>query len=182
MKETDPARPRQTLSLPGCLPAARTSIWTQTERNTLLFDGMATHVVDQSGAVTIERLVTTYQTNSLGVSDVAFLDVTTLRTLAALRFDRRSAVALAFPQHKLMADGAEIPPGQAIVTPLTMRAHGLAQFERWQQNGWVEDFEQFADEYIVIRDPDDVNRLTEQMSPNLVNQFRGLSGQFQFLL
>lgn len=180
--EPDPARPRQTLSLPGCLPAKRTSIWKQSERNTHLFDGISTHVVDQSGAVTIERLITTYQTNSLNVPDASFLDVTTLRTLAAIRFDRRSAIALSFPRHKLMDDGQALPPGQPIATPNGIKAHGLAQFERWQASGWVENFDQFKDEYIVIRDPGDVNRIQEQMSPDLMNQFRGLSGQIQYLL
>ncbi len=183
-KEPDPARPRQTLPLPGILPAERVKRWTQTLNNSLLFDGMSTHVIDPSGAVTIERLISTFQVNSLGVPDVSFLNVTTLRTLAAIRFDRRSAIALSFPRHKLADDGARIPPGQPIVTPSTIKAHGLAQFERWIDNGWVESasLDQFKDEYIVIRDPADVDRIQEQMGPNLMNQFRGLSGQIQFLL
>lgn len=181
-KEPDPARPRQTLPLPGLLPATKTSIWTQSQRNTLLFDGIATHVVDQSGKITIERLVTTYQTNAQGVPDTAFLDVTTLRSLAAIRFSRRSSISLNFPRHKLMDDTADIPQGQPIVTPKTIRAHGLAQFQQWQAAGWVEDFEQFADEYIVFIDQADPNRIVEQMGPNLMNQFRGLSSQIQYLL
>ncbi len=181
-KEPDPARPRQTLALPGVLPAAKTSIWTQAQRNTLLFDGIATHIVDQGGNVTIERLITTYQTNTAGVPDVSFLDVTTLRSLAAIRFDRRSAISLSFPRHKLMDDGDDIPAGQPVVTPNTIRAHGIAQFQRWQAAGWVEGFEQFVAEYIVFRDQADVNRIVEQMGPNLMNQFRGLSSQIQYLL
>lgn len=180
--EPDPARPRQTLPLPGLLPAAKTSIWTQAQRNTLLFDGIATHRVDQSGNITVERFVTTYQTNAQGVPDTAFLDVTTLRSLAAIRFDRSSAISLSFPRHKLMDDGDDIPVGQPIVTPNTIRAHGIAQFQRWQAAGWVEDFEQFVDEYIVFIDQADPNRIVEQMGPNLMNQFRGLSSQIQFLL
>ena len=180
--EPDPARPRQTLALPGCLPASRTLRWKQSERNTHLYDGVSTHVVDPSGAVTIERLITTYQTNTLGIPDPSFLNITTMRTLAAIRFDRRSAISLSFPRHKLMDDGQDLPPGQPVVTPNTIRAHGLAQFQRWQANGWVENFEQFKDEYIVLRDPTDVDRVQEQMSPDLMNQFRGLSGQIQFLL
>ena len=182
--EPDPARPRQTLVLPGILPAERTKRWTQSQNNSLLFDGMSTHVIDPSGVVTIERLITTFQVNSQNVPDVSFLNVTTMRTLAAIRFDRRSAISLSFPRHKLADDGARIPPGQPIVTPTTIKAHGLAQFERWIDNGWVESaaLEQFKNEYIVIRDPADVDRIQEQMGPNLMNQFRGLSGQLQFLL
>lgn len=181
-REPDPARPRQTLPLPGLLPAQKTSIWTQSQRNTLLFDGISTHIVDSGGNIFIERLITTFQTNTAGVQDVSYLDVTTLRTLAAIRFSRRSGISTSFPRHKLMDDGDDIPAGQPIATPNTIKAHGLAQFKQWQAAGWVEDFEQFADEYIVFRDQADVNRIVEQMGPNLMNQFRGLSGQIQFLL
>lgn len=180
--ETDPARPRQTLSLPGLLPAKPAELWEDDDRNTLLYSGVATHVVDDGGNVTIERLVTTYQKNSLSVPDPSFLDIETLRTLSFIRYDRRAGISLSFPRHKLTDDETVIAPGQPIVSPSTIRAHGLRQFQRWQELGLVEDFDQFSDEYIVIRDPNDVNRVQEQMGPNLINQFRGLSSQVQFIL
>ncbi len=42
----DPARPLQTLVLTGILPPARNVRWDMPERNLLLHDGIATHMVD----------------------------------------------------------------------------------------------------------------------------------------
>jgi phage tail sheath gpL-like len=60
----DPARPFQTLALPGVLPPAQADRFTRQERDLLLRDGISTFTVDQGGNVLIERVVTTYQTNA----------------------------------------------------------------------------------------------------------------------
>lgn len=178
------SRPRQTLPIPGVLPAKRTARWTDQQRNLLLYDGLATHTVDQAGQCYVERHTTTYQTNAQSVADPTFLDVTTLRTLYAIRYSRRTAVSRDFPRHLLGEDGADQPVGLPIVTPNSMKAHGVAQFISWANAGWVSlsALPQFIDEYQVIQDPTNVNRLQELMPPKLMNQFRGLSGQVQFLL
>jgi phage tail sheath gpL-like len=190
--ETHPSRPRQTLQLPGVkvATASLNSKWTQAERNLLLTDGISTVTYDASGNVYIERLITTYQTNAQSTPDTTYLNVNTLRQLAYLRYQRRTKISLNFP--RFMAGGPEssddpeeeIPPGQPIVTVHVLRNHGLAQMiEEWVPGGICEnDVERFKDEYKVFRDPTDRDRFQEQMGPNLMNQFRGLSGQIQFLL
>ncbi len=182
--EPDPARPLQTLPLPGVLPAAASALWGQSDRNLLLFDGISTHVADPSGNITIERVISTYQTNAQGVPDVAFLDVEPKRTLSAIRYDARSSVSLRFPRHKKAKDGAKLPAGQPIVTPNTLKAHLISRFDIWADLGWVEaaSKEQFVKELLVEEDPGDVNRLVAQLGPDLMNQFRGLSAQIQFIL
>ncbi|MCZ7009896.1 phage tail sheath subtilisin-like domain-containing protein, partial [Salmonella enterica] len=65
-KEPDPARPRQTLPLPGCLAPAEADRFTREERDILLHEGVSTYVVDAGGLARIERLITTYQTNASG--------------------------------------------------------------------------------------------------------------------
>lgn len=181
--QTHPARPRQTLPILGVLPAEPSAQWSQNERNQLLFDGMATHTVDAAGQVYIERLITTYQTNALSVADPTFLDITTLRTLAALRYDRNAHVAITFPRY-LKQDSGDGPIGLPVVTADTLKADGIAQFRRWAADGWVagDSIDQFKDEYLVIPDPGNVNRFQELMPPKLMDQFRGLSGMIQFLL
>ena len=114
--------------------------------------------------------------------DTAFLDVTTMRTLAFLRFGVRSMISTRFPRHKLADDGAKLPPGQPIVTPSVIKAAILELFGQWELAGLVEDPAQFADELVVIRSSSDPNRVEAQLGPNLMNQFRGLSAQIQFLL
>lgn len=80
----DPARPFQTLQLVGVLPPAETDRFTKEERNLLLFDGISTIRVAAGGVVQVERLITTYQVNSAGASDVSYLDATTMLTLMYL--------------------------------------------------------------------------------------------------
>jgi len=78
----DPARPTQTLVLPGILPPTVADTFDLSERNILLHDGISTFMVDTGGLVRIERDITTYQVNALGVDDPSMLDVNTLATLA----------------------------------------------------------------------------------------------------
>lgn len=184
--ETDPARPRQALALTPALnrafapaPADR---FTQAERAILLTDGMATHTVDASGVVRIERLITTYQTNALSVLDPSYLDICTMRTLDYLRYSQNARIALRFPRHKLADDGTRFGPGQAVVTPSIIRAELLQLFTEWETDGLVEGWEQFTDDLLVERNATDTNRVDVRMSPDLMNQFRVFAGQIQFIL
>lgn len=182
--ERDPARPRQTLPLPGILPAVSTALWGQADRNLLLYDGIATHVVDPGGNVTLGRSVTTYQVNAQGVPDTAYLDVETLRSLSFIRYDGNASVSLAYPRCKLAKDGAPTPPGQPIMTPSTMRGHLGSRYDIWAGLGVVEagSKQRFMDELIVEIDPTDPNRLVAQGGPDLMNQFRGMSIQWQYIV
>lgn len=178
----DPARPRQTLQLKGVLAPIEQHRFTRAERQTLLTDGIATHYVDGSGTVRIERLITTYQTNPLSIPDPSYLDVTTMRTLAYLRYAVRSRIALKYPRHKLANDDTLVDPGQAVVTPGTIRAELISLFRDWERAGLVENVEQFKTDLIVERDLNDPNRVNARLSPDLINQFIVFAGQIQFLL
>lgn len=180
--EIDPARPLQTLALTGVLPPAFGDRWRIDERNLLLFDGISTFMVDAGGVVRIERQITTYQTNAFGAPDPSYLDVETLATLAYIRYAVRNRILLKFPRMKLAGDDARFAPGQAIVTPRTIRAELLALFRELEERGLVEDFEQFKSELIVERDASDKNRLNVLMGPNLVNQLRIFAAQIQYNL
>lgn len=180
--EPDPARPRQTLELKGVLAPAEADRYTRAERNLHLFSGISTSVVDAGGRVLIDRLITTYQTNSFGVEDISYLDVETMRTLAYLRYSVRSRIALKFPRHKLADDGTRFGPGQAIVTPSVIRAELIALFRQWEEAGLAENFEQFKNDLIVERNTADPNRVDAIIPPDTINQFRVFAGQIQFRL
>ena len=180
--EPDPARPRQTLALPGVLAPAIADRWTRDERNLALFDGISTTVVDAGGQVLIERLITTYQTNAFGVADISYLDVETLRTVAYLRYTVRARIASKYPRHKLAADGTLFGPGQAVVTPNTIRAELVALFMDWMDAGLAEGLEQFKRDLIVERSSTDPNRVDAIIPPDVVNQFRVFAAQVQFRL
>ena len=177
--ESDPARPRQTLALPGVLPPAIGERWMMSERNLALFDGISTTVVDAGGQVLIERLITTYQTNAYGVADISYLNVETLRTIAYLRFTVRARFATKYPRHKLGNDGAV---GANIMTPNVARAELVALFMDWMDAGLAEDLDQFKRDLLVQRNTGDPDRLDAIIPPNVVNQFRVFAAQVQFRL
>ncbi len=177
----DPFRPRTTILLKGMLPPAPASLLTRAERDILLSDGVSTYTVDGGGNCLIERLITTYQTTN-SVADPTYLDIMTVRGLAALRYTQRARIALKFPRHKLADDGTNFGPGQAIVTPSIIKSELIALFILWMDAGWVEGLEQFKTDLIVQRNTSDPNRIDVLMSPDLINAFFVYAAQIQFLL
>ena len=179
---TDPARPLQTLQLPGLLPPSVSDRWQLNERNLLLYDGISTFTVDTGSNVQIERMITMYRENAFGSPDPSYLDVETIATLSYLRYAVRTRITQKFPRHKLADDGIRVSPGQAIVTPQVIRAELLALFTELEYAGLVEDYTQFSETLIVERDQNDRNRINVRSNENLVNQFRIYAHAIQFLL
>lgn len=180
--EIDPARPLQTLLLPGILPAKISKRRTLTERNILLHSGISSHKVDAAGQVMIERQITTYQKNAMGANDPSYLDVNTPATLSYLRYSTRTRIQLRFPRHKLADNGTLIAPGQPIVTPNVIKGELIALAGEWLEQGLIENFEQFKTELVVERNQNDRNRVDVLASPDLINQFRIFAEQIQFIL
>lgn len=178
----DPARPVQTLEVPGIIAPRIVDRFTWTERDALLRDGISTVRHNDAGQSFVERVITTYQTNASGAEDISFLDVETLKTLAYLRYDLRQLIALRFPRHKLADDGTAFARGQAVVTPGTLRAEIIGRFKQWESQGLVEGVDQFKADLIVRRNASDPNRVDALLPPDLVNQFRVLAAQIEFLL
>ena len=178
----DPARPFQTLELTGILSAALTDRFTHAERETILSDGIATHAVDRSGRVTLERVVTTYQTAPGGAADAAYRDANTLFTVSYLRASFRNRMQSRFARHKLANDGTRFGAGQAVVTPSIARAEAINLFRLWEDQGLVEDATAFKEGLVVERNGTDPNRLDFLLTPDLVNQLRVMGAQIAFTL
>lgn len=178
----DPARPLQTLVLEGILPPAREDRWEQSERNVLLYDGIATHYVDSAGLVRIERQITTYQLNAAGLADASYLDINTPETLSRLRFRQRQMFAQRYPRHKLADDGTNYGAGQAIMTPSIARGELLALYREFEELGWCENYDNYKTNLLVERDAGDANRLNYRDQPDLVNQLRIVAGKTQFIV
>lgn len=178
----DPARPFQSLNYVWRMPKKESSQFTIEERNQLLFDGISTSYVDAGGTVRIDRLITMYQVNAYDVADPSYLDVTTLLTLAYLRFDLRAMVTTKYPRHKLANDGTFFGQSQPVMTPKLFKSELVAKFIQWEEMGLVEGREQFKAEVIVERDASDRNRLNVIAPPDLVNGLVIVATQFQFLI
>jgi phage tail sheath gpL-like len=178
----DPARPLQSLHLEGILPAKRQNRFLISELNTLATAGIATQRTFSDNIPTIARDSTTYTKNLYGIADDAYELVTTLATLARLIRNQRQSITSKFPRHKLADDGTRFGPGQAIVTPKSIKAELVAQYRIDEFNGLVENAAAFKDNLIVERDPNDPNRVNVLYPPDVVNQLRIFAVLAQFRL
>lgn len=177
----DPARPLQTLPLVGALAPRRGDRLGQSQRNTLLYSGVATEM-ESGGAVAIERCVTTYQRNVWNQPDPSYLDVQTLATLAYIIRFLRQRIMQKFPRHKLANDGTPFGLGQAIVTPRIIRAELIAAYSELIEQGICENMDAFKQFLIVERDANDPNRVNVLLPPDLVNQLRIFAMLVEFRL
>lgn len=123
----DPARPTQTGELVDMLPAPKGKRFTTTEQQTLLSHGVATAYVE-SGALRIQRDITTYRKNAYGVADNSYLDSETLHTSAYVLRRLKSVITSKYGRHKLANDGTRFGSGQAIVTPAVIRGEPMRSF------------------------------------------------------
>lgn len=178
----DPARPFQTLPLTHSLPPAEADRWTLEERNLLLFDGIATTRVGAGSVVQLDRIITTYQTNSAGADDTAYLDANTPLTLLYLRYSFRNRWQTRYPRHKLADDGTRFGPGQVVVTPQLGKAEALMWFREMEELGLVEKYDQFKRDLVVERDAVDRNRLNFLLPPDLINQLVVTAAKVAFRL
>lgn len=180
----DPARPLQTLVLPGILAPAKADRFAFDERNNLLKSGIATHQIQPGDVVAIEREISMYQLNSYGDPDPSYLDITTPATLGKMRYDVKVMVTNRYPRHKL-ADDNVLPlldPAQPVVTPELMRQALLEVALDWVVNGLMENFELFKETLQVYRDASDRNRMNAVCHPDVMNQLRIFADLIQFKL
>ena len=180
----DPARPLHYLKLKDVKAPPVASRFSRSERDVILYDGIATNTTDQSGNVLIERCITTYQTNAADLTDTSYLDIQTLATLGEIRdqFLIRMTNRFIVPRFKLADNGYPVQPGSYIATPSTVRQECIALFTLLRDNGLVENLDDFITNLTVERDDADPNRVNVLMPPDLINQFRILAGTIQFIL
>ena len=180
----DPARPLQYLALVGMLPPPSASRFTREERDTLLYDGISTFIVDSGGSALTERIITTYQTNAVGSIDPSYLDVETLATLMEIRYQYKARMENRFliPRFKLADDSYPVQPGSFVITPKTIKGEIIALFTLLFQQGLIENLEDFIKNLVVERNASDVTRVDVLLPPDLINQFRVMASLIQFIL
>jgi phage tail sheath gpL-like len=172
--QIDPARSMQGKAYVNAYAAPRGSRFTRAQRDVLLSDGISTLKPSSDGRLTLERAITTYQTNALSIADTAYMDVYCVRTLFAIRYSVRVRVGTKFGGWKLGDDGAT---GANILTPSILKGELKALFLDWRDLGWVENYDQFVEELLVARDGSDPNRINVILPPDIINAF--LVGAFQ---
>jgi phage tail sheath gpL-like len=175
-----PARPMTGLTLPGVLAPPSASRFTQLERNTILYDGIATLDIGPGNAVQIDRLITMYQLNEASSPDESYLDLNTMLTLGYLRYSLRARLSLRFRRSSLAQDGTRFGPGLFVVTPSSAKAEVVSLFDEWEGAGLVEDVDQFLSDLVVEIDAGDPVRLNVLLPPNLVNPLLITAIRIQF--
>eukprot|EP01037_Dinobryon_pediforme_P017837 gene17837-18065_t len=178
----DPARPLQTLELTGILPAPESARFTKTQLNNLASVGLATQTTAPSGAPMILRETLRYQVNSYGQSDTAYELATTLYTLAEVLRRLKAAITSKYPRHKIANDGTLFAPGQAILTPKTIKAELVTEYGAMEFDGLVENVAAFKNNLIVERNTSTPTRVDVVYPPNLINGMRIFAVLAQFRL
>ncbi len=115
------ARPLQTIVLQGVRPAADLGDrFDLADRETLYHNGISGLVVQADGAVAIDRLFTTYQTNAYGQPDNTFISVESIAISAYVGRYMALKITSTYPRSVLKDVN---PTGlQGVVTPASARA------------------------------------------------------------
>lgn len=177
----DPARQLRGLPLVGVLPPPAASRFIDTERDLLLRDGISTFTVGDDGSVFLERVITQYQRTSLGVEDVAWLDVMVPKTTSRIRYDWTSYMGLTWPRAKLADDGspaAEYDP--EVATPRRLHGSWAARLKLYERQGWVQNASESAAESLFVRDLNDSNRVNARQRVTVLGNLMTLAGVLEF--
>lgn len=178
--QVDPARTTTGLPLPGARGAARGTRFTRAQRDVLLRNGVSTVVTGRDGRLSIDRLVTTYQTNAASIPDTAYQDQQTMRLLHAIRYSSRVRIGTRFARFKLCDDTNPIPPGQPMTNPKGIKAELCALASEWVGLGWMENLAQFVAQVYVERDASDPNRVNAILPPDFVNNLLVVAAKVSF--
>ncbi|MBB4863351.1 phage tail sheath gpL-like [Pseudomonas nitritireducens] len=178
----DPGRPLQTLALRTVLAPPIASRFDLGERNTLLWDGISTFMVQSDGTVALENVITTYQKNGFGSPDDSYLQIETLFLLMYVLRQQRALVTSKYARVKLAANGTRFAPGSAIVTPAIIKADLVAQYQQLEYDGFVQGAAEFAKALIVEKNSSNPNRVDVLWPGTLINQLRIFALLAQFRL
>jgi phage tail sheath gpL-like len=162
--------PVQTLDLVGIRPPqSRVNWFSITQRNTLYQDGISGFKVQNDGTVMLDRVVTTYLTNSYGQPDITWLDIETrLQMVYFVRY-MRQRITQKYGRCALSDDNPSGNP--AIVTAKILKAECIHVYEELTKGGLVENPDLFAKSLVVERSSDP-NRVNAYLPVDVVNQFR----------
>ncbi|EHH68380.1 hypothetical protein GMO_11500 [Gluconobacter morbifer G707] len=138
----DPGVPLQELVLNVLAPPVE-SRFDLSIRNTLLYDGISTFVVNDAGQVVIDRAITFWQTNTSGAPDITWLNVETPYSLVYIIRDIQAFLKARYGRKKLVADGTDISGGSNMVTSQTILAAAVGRYKTLCDNGFAQGYETF---------------------------------------
>lgn len=177
----DPARQLRSLVLPGILAPAQAARFIDSERDLLLRDGISTFTVTVDGSVVLERVITTYQTTSLGAPDTAWLDAMVPKTLTRIRWDWGIHMALNWPRAKLAMDNDLAAEYAAdVATPRRLHASWAGRCKLYARQGWIENVDATVAESVFQINGSDRNRVDAIQKLQLIGNLMVLAGALEF--
>jgi phage tail sheath gpL-like len=167
----DPALGFDNVEVKGIAPPPVADRTSRTEEESTLYNGTAPLNVGPGERVQIVRAITTYTVNEAAVPDVAWLDITTARTMkyVAKVFieDRGRRYARAKISDRLI---------------LAMRDSGIVLLRQLEELEIIEQVDAQLPNYIVERDAQDVSRINERIPVDVINALHVIAERFDLLL
>lgn len=176
----DPAVPLANWPVYGIVAPKQSDRLILAENNTLLRSGVAMLSAADDGTVYLRRCVTTYKQNAAGVADTSYQQLEKIHTLSFLRWDWNAYLGGKYPHAKLADDGNEYGPGQVVMTPKLGKAELLTRYKYWMSKGLVQNYEAFAANVVVERDPDDDTAMNFLIPADLIDQLLICKSKIQF--
>ena len=150
------------------------------QREAMLRAGIASYVVSESGAVLVERLVSSYNETTEGTWDTAYLDVQVVETVSAMRSRINLEARKRFGDWKLAGIPGDYGPGAKVMDADKWRSFliGLYSEVFLRDLVWVEDlkgYKQSLQVEVVSK-----TRLEYRHEPRVIGQFLEGAGVLAF--
>lgn len=170
-KETDPAKPLNQQILSGIAPPDLSQRLSRTQQESLLLNGATPLEVFPGEQIGIVRAITTYTTNAAGILDIAYLDLTTVRTLDFVKLAIETRQSNVFGRSKLNDRVVLAVRSQAL--DVLFLLEGLEIVEKVAENAAL---------LIVERDSSDPNRVNLAIPSDVVNGLHVLANRIDLFL
>ena len=149
-------------ALQGIVGPSQADAYQDSDREALLFSGGSTFTVDALGNVTLEKLITTYQTNSFGNPDSTFLQVDDMYRIAFALTYLKQQTDQYIAGARFADDGQRFGPGIKVITPSLMTQFQGAQYQNLINMAICEDLASFMAGLYCAFNPENSKRMDIQ--------------------
>lgn len=152
------------------------------ERQNLLTGGVATYNTDAQGNILIERLVTSYTTNSEGARDTSYLDIQIVETIDAIRTYINNEAKTRFKGWKLSSTNEDFGAGAKVMNAEVWTSFlcELYQSVFMEERSWTQDFQSYKESITAQVKSGTKTWLEYVHKPILIGQFYIGAGLNQF--
>ena len=154
--KADQTAPFQGITLSQTLPEEPEDRLDDAERNSLILAGISTDIVNASGKVTLESIVTMRTKNDQNADDDTWRYPQRLFTLSAIRDDLQITAAQDWPGYKIVDDAfpTEDIGARKLVRAKDFKSWVKTRSRLWYLEGWIENLPQFDADLKVIKNGD----------------------------